>query len=554
MPAPHEIALDRMQKQVERLHGQIRTEEEIPKNVRGLLGSSLGLIKGFFKSVRGAFSDHVEKQVEKARQEEKEKFQKAIRGIHEAYGTEIETIKQNLRSEHQSVLVSKNTAIETAQQKLQDELDRSGQLRQELTGQQNYSERLQNAMQAQQVRHAETLQARDTQIRGKTEIAQQRFDELNSEKIKRQEAERNLHQEQKAHERTKDEHGQTQTQLTGANGRVGQLEEQIRQGPNMETHAATLLKENYGVERIDNLRVPFGNKMVKATSAQDVWAAIHTRKITGQKTGFLDVFSLPNGQDKEVLAALAHNGGHSPILKIGGEVIHVDDLTPAVAKKVRGLLMDELKTGKKLDAATVYDRDIHPDEVHIKPAYKRWGTWLAAGAAVAAVMSGASLFKNFVSKSQAPKTPPEVIRSITDIKDSELFTEAQKAIKPSRPDAGVDDVAITATLMRHELENLQQAIQKDRSRSRIVDLKQLALDIHGRMASVREKAVENGQISYTSAPGKSGPQAMTTDTLRKIIYPGMQLPREKWQKMDATYQRHMRPTWSVFKGFGRVKR
>lgn len=459
-----------MHKQIGVLHERIKGEESIPKPVRGRIGVSLGSIKGFVKSIREAVGKHLQTEVAAARQQEQAKAEEASRKIHEFYQSEIGQITSRLRTEHSSVVASKDEAIRFHQ------------------------------------------------------------NELEAEK--------------QGHERTRG-------QLEAANARVQQLE---TQEPELASLAAKQLRKEYGIQHVDNLRVPMAGRHVSAESHEDVWAAVHSLRRAGRKTGFLDVFKLPNGQDAQVLKALAHNAGRTPIFKIGGVLFHADELTPAVAGKVRGLLVGELKKGTKLDEATVYDRDIHPDEVAIKPAYKRWGTWLAAGAAVAATLGGMSLFKNSVQKTQAPKSKPEVIRSIQDIKDSELFMEAKKAITPVRPDAGVDDVAITATLMRHELENLQQKIKADPSQTRFVDLKQLALDIHGRMARVRQEAVEAGGIEYKGVEGKSGPQATTSETLRKVIYPGMGLPREKWNAAEATYQRHMRPTWKVFKGFGRGQR
>lgn len=459
-----------MHKQIGVLHESIRGEESIPKPVRGRIGASLGLIKGFIKSALGAFSQHLETEVDAARQQEKLKAEDASRRIHEFYKSEIGEITSRLQRQHSGVVASKDQAIQSHKNQVADE---------------------------------------------------------------------------------RNEHEKTRKQLEAANSRIQELE---TQEPELASLAAKQIRKEYGIQNVDNLRVPLAGKHVSAESHQDVWAAVHSLRRTGRPTGFLDVFKLPSGQDTQVLKALAHNAGRTPIFKIGGVLFHADELTPAVAGKVRGLLVGELKNGTKLNEATVYDRDIHPDEVAIKPAYKRWGTWLAAGAAVAATLGGMSLFKNSVPKTQAPKSKPEVIRSINDIKDSELFTEAQKAITPVRPDAGVDDVAITATLMRHELESLHQKVKADPTQTRIVDLKQLALDVHGRMARVRQEATDAGEIAYTSVTGKSGPQAMTTETLRRVIYPGMKLPREKWKQMDSTYQRHMRPTWKAFKGFGRGRR
>lgn len=468
--APHEVALERMNRQLEKLHEDIRTDTEIPREKRGGIGSALGRIKGFITSIRGAFTGHVEEQVARAREQEKRDAEQAITRIHEFYHGEIGQIKGRLTTQHGQAIRARDIALKKHQEELKTE---------------------------------------------------------------------------------RDEHAQARTQLKAANSRIQELE---TQEPELASLAAKQLRKEYGILNVDNLRVPLAGRHVSAESHQDVWAAVHSLRRTGRKTGFLDVFKLPNGQDKEVLKALAHNAGKTPIFKIGGVLFHTDELTPAVAKKVRGLLVNELKNGTKLDEATVYERDIHPDEVAIKPAYKRWGTWLAAGAAVAATLGGMSLFKNLVPKTQAPKSKPEVVRSIHDIKDSELLTEAQKAITPVRPDAGVDDVAITATLMRHELEKLQQKVEADPTQTRIVDLNQLALDVHGRVASARREAVQAGRINYTSVEGKSGPQAMTSETLRKAIYPGMGLPRQKWDEADATYQRHMRPTWKIFKGFGRGRR
>ncbi len=468
--APHEEALNRMHKQIGVLHESIRDEESIPKPIRGRIGASLGLIKGFIKSIRHAVGLHVEQEIHNARTEERKAAQDTISGIHRSYQAEISAIKGRLNREHQGVVASKDESIRFHKDELEGE-------------------------------------------RGN--------------------------------------HEKTRRELQTANRRIEQLE---IQEPELGSIAAKQLRKEYGIVNVDNLKVPLAGKFIPASSHEDIWAAVHALRRTGRKTGFLDVFKLPNGQDKEVLAALAHNGNHSPIVKIGGEVIHVNDLTPPVAKKVRGLLEGELKAGTKLDQVTVFRRNIHPDEIQVKPAIKKWGTWLAAGAAIAATLGGTAIFKNWGSKAPAPNTPKEVIRSINDIKDSELYSVAQKAIAPVRPDAGVDDVAITATLMRHELENLQQTIMNDRNKSRFVDLKDLALDVHGRMARVRQEATDAGKITYTGVSGKSGPQAMTTETLRKVIYPGMQLPREKWKQMDSTYQRHMRPTWKAFKGFGRGQR